>query len=1225
VAAGYPLAVDTYAVPQNSSGLLGVHLTWCGPRAWVYAPDGFTVQRRVARPPSARHCARLDAVAIDELRRVREQRLPFGVVMLRDGGWLNDLDDLDPGAEASHTPTEVFRVDLDTDHRVVEVTVDAKLSFVTALHGGRVVGAAGPEAGPASHRIRAPRLDSVVAHTLDPTSLRVCVDFVEDPTGAPPDDWQGVAPIVTGLTMPFRELMSALHSDADEFAEARSRLLPGEDIGADEFARLAAVMRPMLTAAQPPRPSELSLCVREDPAGAADEARALDPLRLMLAHPTWRRVLGFGVFDDDPALVPGDTYEYRVSATYPAPDVHDENHGFATVPSGTLLPAEFALGRPRVRVPRPETVGLTPGTPDSGLVRITRRGIQLDPTRESFWIGPGLDEWSLVVDFDTPVSAVVLELAPGHDLVYSAGAAIGSFLDVDPVPAVPTPRIDFGAPVEQLRLRGKGFLHALRVPTVADTDKAELAVVTPPVTLVDTPLPAPPLAAWAASLQQPTAAPTSLVPAAEVALRDALGFTVTWRPAPAFDLTAWPPDLEAAVPLDATVFQIERRVEPTGDWVPVLDDDNQTLGDRGSATRELTLAPGVDLATVFPDDAVLTSGVDLDLHFVDSFDVVDAPLAGAHAAPEPGSLHRYRVRTIDSVGRPSADWRETAPVRLEKHVPPPVPVRVDARVLVPDAPDLTADERALLGTSDSAVLVRWQWGQDQRDQDPFATEFRIYAAPPMDSVAGTVTAVTQLSSGQVTSYRVDVQLDVAIAVDLVAGQRLDAGHPFFIRSHDAGSAIQMVVETRLRPGGVAPVPILGPVSLALPLTPDRTRPPAWGTRQAVVPIDTDPAVTEYEVVLRDLLAVTDTDPAARAWVGVSTADDQGYVADQLAPLDSRPGNESAIVPVQAVARYHGRPELEIPPPLAPVPRVRTPEPGPDPVHFTLDLTPYLPSAAMTAGRVRTERVAVAAVLAACRLTDDDHIMAVPVAPPGGDDQSSVESEVEIPIANPGDRAELAAQIRSGRSEVDDRFAVYLAGRHAYRDRLFAPVADALQPPGPFAETLPSSTGRYVYRVRAADQAGHVSAGAATAAVVVRVPSLRQGAPPLKLPSSADDPPATLRVQVAPDAELTHLVVFTAPITGIGAVATGEIMRVPNRPDLLPAGGLFLRSPEGALLSPTAIVLDEPPAEGGRTVLVPVPGDPGDRTRIWLATLTADGVPSPVAGPYSLVHSAAVPS
>jgi hypothetical protein len=1177
------------------------------------------VQRRVARPPSARQCARLDAAAIDELRRVRERRLPFGVLMLREGGWLNDLDDLDPGSEASHTSTDVFRVDLDTDHCVVEVTVDAKLSFVTALYDGRVVGASGPQAGPVTQRIRAPRLDCVVAYTLDPTSLRVCVDFREGSTGIS-TDWQGVAPIATGLTMPFRELMSSLHNDADEIAEARSRLLPSEDIGDDEFARLAAVVRPMLTAAGPPRPSELALLVREEVADDPDEARALDPVRLMLVHPTWRRALGFAIFDNDAALVPGETYEYRVSATYPAADVRDENHGFATVPSGTLLPTDFALGGLRVRVPRPATVGVTPGTPDTGFVRITRRGIQLEPTRESFWVGPGLDDWSLVVDFATPVSTVVLELAHGHDLVYSAGAAIDPFLDVDPLPAGAAPRLELGSLVEQLRLRGKGFLHALRVATVADTDEEELSVVTPPVTLVDTPLPSAPLAAWAASLQQPLAAPTSLVPAPEVAHRDALGFTVTWRPAPAFALTAWPPDLDAAVPLDATVFQIERRTEPTGDWVPVLDDDNETLGDRTSATRDLAVTPGADLAVVFADNAVATTGADLDLHFVDSFEILDG---SGDAIAEPGSLHRYRVRTIDSVGRPSADWRETAPVRLEKHVPPPVPVGVTARVLMPDAPDLTDDERMLLGTSDSVVVLRWQWGQDQRGQDPFATEFRVYTATPMDAVAGTLTSVTQLSSGLVTSYRVDVQLDHAIAADLVAGQRLDAGHPFFIRSHDAGDAIQMVVETRLRPAGVIPVPLLGPVSLPLPLSPDRTRPPGWGKRRAVVRIHADPAVTDYELVVRDLLAATDAAAVATGWVGVSAADDQGYVADQLAPLENRPGNESGIVPVQATGRYHGRPELEMPPPLAPVPRVRTPEPGPEPVHFTLDLTPFLPPAAI-AGRVRTERVAVAAVLAACRLTDDDRILAIPVAPPGGD-AGSTEPESQIPIANPNDRADLAEQIRSGRAEVDDRFAVYLAGHHAYRDRLFAPVADALQVAGPFAETLPPSTGRYVYRVRAADQAGHVSAGAATAAVVVRVPSLRQGKPPLKLPSSPEDPPATMRVQVASDAELTHLVVFMAPITGSGAVTTGEIMRVPNRPDLLPAGGMFLRSPEGALLSPTAIALDDPPADGERTVLVSVPGDPGDRVRVWLATLTSDGIPSIVAGPYSFVHPVAVPS
>ena len=1210
------LTVDANVVSQDSAGVRGIHLMWCGPRAWVYAPDGFTVQRRVARPSSARDCERLDDAAIAVLRQERERRLRFGVVTLREGGWLHDLDNLDGPVDASRTPTEVFRLDLDGDRHVVEVSVDAQLSFVAALYDGRVVGASGPQTGPAQHRIRAPRFDTAIVHTVSPTSLRVCVDLLKDPTAGAIVDWNGVVPIVKGLTLPLRELMPSLHSDTDELAEARRRLLPGEQIGAPEFFRLTDVVRPLLKAVATGsvRPSALALLIRPDAASDADEARALDPLWLMLAHPTWRRALGFGFLDDDPVLVPGESYEYRVSATYPA-DVQDSDHGFAAVPSATLLPCEFALAGPRLRVPRPVTVTHTPGTTAAGLVRMTRRGIELNPTRESFWTGTGLDGWSLVVDFAVPVSSVVLDLAPGHDLEVSAGDPIGPFTAVDAVPPNPTPRLDFAAPVEQLRLRGKGFLHAIRVPSTVTNDKTLVDVVVPPVVFADTALPTAPIAASAESLQQPTVPPTDLVPTTDVARRDALGFTVTWRPAAAFGLTAWPPDADAAVPLDAAVFQVERRAEPDGDWTALVDDGNEILGDRSTTPRALTLAPGVDLATVFPDDAVDTSGADLELRFVDTFESADDAPDGAHA-PKPGTLHRYRVRAIDAIGRPSTQWRETAPVHLEKHVPPPLPVRVDARVLVPDAPDLTADELALLGAHRSAIVLRWSWGPEQQRLDPFVTEFRVYAAPPHDTVAGTVTVVSMLTAGQVTTYRVDVQLDRVIAEDLLAGRRLDAGHPFFIRSHGGGDTIEMLVETRLRLGGVAPVPIVGPVSLSVPLTPDRARPPAWGARLRIEPVHSDPTQDTYEVVLFDLLDVTDTVAIATMWVGISAADAEGYVADQLDPLDDRPGNESAIVAVQATARYHGRPVLDIPAPLAPVPRLPTPEPGSEPLHFPLDLSTFLPAPALAVGSVRTERVAVATILAACRLTGDDRILALPVPLPGSD-MSSGEPEVEIEIANPTDRVELAAELRAG-ADVDDRFVVFLAGHHSYRDRLFVPVAGPPQPPGPFAETLPPSTGRYLYRVRAVDAAGHVSAGSALAAVVVRVPSLRPGPPPQKVPSLPGDPPGTLRVRVAADPSLAALIVFIAPVTHNSPVAPAQVMRVPNRSDLAPGDGLFLRSPDGALLTPTLLPLGAA-VDALHEVLVPVPGDPGDRIRVWVATLTVDGVASPVAGPYSLVH------
>src|SRR5262249_43774664 len=264
---------------------------------------------------------------------------------------------------------------------------------------------------------------------------------------------------------------------------------------------------------------------------------------------------------------------------------------------------------------------------------------------------------------------------------------------------------------------------------------------------------------------------------------------------------------------------------------------------------------------------------------------------------------------------------------------------------------------------------------------------------------------------------------------------------------------------------------------------------------------------------------------------------------QLDPVDTRPGNESAIVAAHAVARYAGRPVLEIPPPLAPVPQLRAPEPGPEPVHFPLDLTPFLPALAFA--RVKPERVAAGALVSACSVTADGRVMGLPVDPLTPGDVAA-----EIPIANPADRAELTAALLEGTSvAVEDRFIVYLAGHHPYRDRLFRAAADEPVAVGPFAETLPPNPDRWLYRVRAVDAAGPTPAGSAPAQVVVRVPSLLPGAPPTKLPRQPGDAPALLRVRIPDDPSLTNLLVFHAPSVGPGPVVVTEVVRVPNRADL----------------------------------------------------------------------------
>ncbi|MFC7359469.1 hypothetical protein [Nocardioides astragali] len=1213
--------MDAHAIPQVSGGFTGVHLQWSGPRAWTYAPGGWTIQRRLAGRRVARDCARFDDDEIAHLRDVRELRVGFGVVTVRDAEWLSDLT---AQGSAGSTPGELFRVDLDGVRRVVRIVATAKLCFVTALCEGRVVAVSGPESGLSTHQLTASRIDAVTILVVSVDSLQVCVDV---PAANEEADWSAVPSLVTGLQLPFRELVPSLNSDADELALAQSRLLPGEVLDEESFARLAAVLRPVLRAAGPPRPSELVLLLREHETDQADEARGLDPVRVLLAHPTWRRALGFAFADDDPSLVVGGTYEYRISATYPASDVLDANLGFATVPSGTQLPDDFYVGGVRMRVPKPVTVALDPATGESGLVRVTRRGIALDPRRESFWLNAGLDDWSLVVDFPAPVSSVVLELAPGHDLEFVAGAAAALFATTDPVPPGPRPRLDLAAPAEQLRLRGTGFLHALREAGAGVEGEIEEYVVLPPVTLGDTPLSVAPLLATATNLQQPVPVPVGPTLPAQVAPRHSLGFRVEWRPTPAFGLTAWSPGADEAPPLDATIFQVERRLEPAGPWQPVLEDENWTLGDRDGELRELALPPGSELLAAYPEIAGRPTGGMLDLNLVDTF-VTD----GGAPPPAPGTHHRYRVRAVDAIGRPSPGWREADPVRLEKHVPPPLPVGPDdlgdaspdepvgvqVRVLVRDAPDLTPAEEALLGGSATAVVLRWGWHAAQRDQDPLASEFRVYAAPPLDAVNGQVSGVSTLSTGFASTYRVDLQLDRSVGADVAAGLRLNAGHPFLIRSHTAGDAIQMTVETRLHTAaGTAPVPVTGPVVVPVPMTADRSRPPAWGERTEVVPLT---AASTYQIVLRDRLVVDQDHPVDQLWVGVSAADDQAYVPDQLAPAETRPGNESAIVATLAIARHHGRPSLEIPPPLAAVPVVRTPEPGAEPLRFPLDLTPHLPAAALSASRVRHERVSARLLAAACAATEDGRVLGRPVEPlePGDDDE-------EIPVPNPDDRAALVAALRTGRSAlVEDRFVVYLAGRHPYRDRLFAPAHLEPVVPGTFGEQLPPAAERWLYRVRAVDRAGHVSAGSATARAVVRVPSRLPGATPVRAPRLDGDAADLVRVAVPADPTVTHVLTFHAASTGVGPVATHEVIRVPNRPDLLPASGCWLAAADGLLLTPAAVPLDGPgvvtDTDGTRRLQVTVPVADDGRTRVWLASLTFDGIPSPVAGPYT-IHGA----
>ncbi|MBL8701478.1 MAG: hypothetical protein JNK67_24075 [Alphaproteobacteria bacterium] len=1213
-----------HAIPVVTPEATGVHLLWSGPREWLYSPGGWRLQRRELDRRREVECVNIAGATLAGLRAARERRTAIGMALLRAGAWPGGPD---PGTPEAGAAAEVFTLELDRPAPFVRVVSTAKWNFVVALRAGKVVGGGRAAKAPFSAEFAAPGIDTIVAYTLGMGELTLCRG-----RDASEESWRE-APVIARLQLPLREAMPELGGIAAELALARSRLLPGETLREDEFRDVADLLRRLVRADGPPRPIDLALLMRDSTSDAFTELAALDPLRSLLLVPRWRRALGFAHFDRGPGLVPGQAYEYRLTGAFPAADLGDRVAGFHTVPSTTALPADFQLGTLRIRLAQPGTVTLARAPAANVLRATTRRGVALRLPGERFWLGLDLDRDSAVIDFPTPVSAVVLELGGAHTLSFAAGDPAAAFGPYAPVPAGQLPRLAFPSPVMQLRLRGRGFLCAVRIGGGGGSGLIEEAVATAPVTLAHTPPPVAPLALDIANLQVPQSIALSDRPSGPTPPPQALGFALSWTPAPVAGTTTWPADLGAAPPLEATMFQIEHQpLEPAGaPWVAVLEDDNLVSGDRALPAEPTRIVPGVDLMQVFPEARLAeTAATAMRLQWRDVFDFAagDAPVR--RPLPPTGSRHRYRIRAVDAIGRPSADARESAALRLEKRVPPPMPAGIDprpahalsraapsgpqVRILVRDAPDLSAEERAILGGHDNAILLSWGWHAEQRAQDPSAREFRVYVSRHrLDAQLARVDAVAELGPGR---YAVDLHLERDVPADASAGLVFNAGYPFHLRSHGAGRVIQAVVAARVaRPDGSFPSPRLGDAKFPMRLTPDMTRAGTWSARTQVVPLVAGRDVYAAAPIF-DLLDLGPDHPRDEVMVGVSAADAEPYVDDPLAPAESRPGNEGAIAAVRCAARYRGRPIVADVPALAPVPEIVAPFPGARPLGFRLDLSAILAGSGFAAGaRAVPERALVDDVVAAYRI-EAGRVVARVLEPRGAGD---AESEVTVP--NPLDRAAIIAAIEARSVDgLADAHAVFLAASHPFRARLFTPAAAATITLPAFDESLANRAGRWIYRLRAIDNAGRTSLDGVTLKGVVRVPAATPVTAPIRLPARAGDPRHRLRLAVHADDVVTHVMVFSHEhAAATRAPVTAELMSraLPAAPGAVLAR---LRLPDGTMLTPTLRSLADPGVEGAppyRALAVDAAAGGDDRVSLWACAVTRDGWLSPLVGPWTL--------
>jgi hypothetical protein len=753
-----------------------------------------------------------------------------------------------------------------------------------------------------------------------------------------------------------------------------------------------------------------------------------------------------------------------------------------------------------------------------------------------------------------------------------------------------------------------------------------VSMILPPVLFTNTPRPAAPALFEAKNLQESLPVLPDTIPVASQ--RSALGFRLQWQPSLQNGLNYWPQDEITAPPIESTLYQIEHRQIPSPDWGPILPEENWIIGHRRSNEDKAAIHSGADLMQLFPETPGPEANINQLMSWDDVFDfsINDEPVA--RPVPDLGTTHQYRIRAVDIIGRPSDDWKESNQLDLQKLLPPPVPVGpvpvindepnfaspngVHARLLVKDAPDLTQVEITLLGSDNNVLLLRWGWHKEQRDVDPFAREFRVYRqSESLDSIPGQLVSVVTLGTGR---FEAGFQLNRAMRANAVKNTFIElGGYPFYVESNEAGTSIKMILERRIPDanGQLSPPPT-GPVNIPVLIGSDRLQPQGWSSRIGIVQVTNE---TAYSFELRNALDLSLAHTKDEIWIGVSAADDQPYVEDKLFPVDNRKGNESPVVPVRVQGKFQGRPQLEVPPPMEDVPRLITREPETIGIRFPINAADFLePGILSGVTHIRLERTDVGTVFNEYRVTDNNRVMAI--AP------SSSQPDLEVTIPNPSDKNNIIEALQQvNAAGLADRYLVFLAASHPYRASFFEAVTANPVPLDVITDSYLPQTNRFVYRIRTGNAAGLISAGDAVLKMVVRVPSLKPGPVPELLPRNRNTPPGLIRVRIAPDENITHVVFFYAEVFAVtsGPTPKSSLLRIANRPDLYPDKLLRFRTPSGDFaqqfikdLNDSDITEDE---TGAKTVSFSLDEEAGSSWQIWACTLTRDGVPCEPAGPW----------
>lgn len=1136
----------------------GIHLLWSPPFPTGHSLDGFTIYRRASTGRLKQQCWDMDAAALSEARKLGVARVAGLTIWAR------------PRGKPDSAQEWTYRVDLGTTSDRVDLTGTACVCAFAARDGGALVDGRVFVANRCT--LHGSGIGTIwVATNSTKAAFKLCIEQVD--AGA----WAQVRPIVSHLQVPFRTVNPSVSTEAQERALAAARAAP--DALAGSYTELSRQANLALA-----RPDGVpAFRVVAGRLGGAQDNWDLAPWPLCvsaIAMAAWHRALGFA-HRDHADLVPGNVYDYRIVGTVPRADRDELRYDFHTVPRNYRLPPSFVLG--------PVTVWT--GTPSE----VIAESVQGSPAV----LRKGIKFSGLIVDLSVPTRRLVIDGSSSTALV-ARGSLLG--VPVADVAVALSTRSEFVFPslVDRVEFRGDGFLVGLVPQPVAagldPKEPVEISATLFGIAYVATPSPAPPSALEVVTLGDPARTARTGAPDAN------RGFEASWLPPLAIDAALspwWPVDAGSSMPTAIARYRIERQIG-TGGFVASKGTGGLHVGTRLVQTVTDTPAWGFDVLRAFPPMGTGGTPTDTRVRATEVFERTEV---------EYGDSVTYRVRCVDATGRESVP-AVAAPVMLRKLTRPPTPTSphdtdpvpadtprsgIQVRLLQQDDSDLAPDDAALASAGD-VVIVRWGWGFEERRLDPYVTEFRLY-----EHHAALVELTANLSGPVAASgagWSVPVTFSRPVLAGEFVGRVVTLNDAYAITAHGAGTAVTVTLAASVRSPATVPQ---GARFTVLRTSGAPLQPEYWDRRVLVVPRTADPAreddpdyVETYTAMLpASWIAVGPGLTRQRAGIGVTAADAQGYVADRRAALESAPrsGNESTVSAVEVVARYRGRPTLAVAD-LADVPETVLHRIGTaDSFHV------FTPAAAAPTGTalqplMRLERIPASAVLPRVLVRPD----AILLQPLHG-----------APLPWSLSAADAAA-LRAGQAagSVPNRFLAYAAAHLDGLERDAIKVAD-IDPTRAVRDAVPNTPGRWVYRLRALDAAGHLSAAGQVLGLVLRVPTPARSTTPemVRLTLQGDHARLTVRSR---GTEAARILVFTS-LDPRQRLAKASLSTVRNRPDLDPTVSVVVRDDRGLRLAATLVSI-APNAE--TDIDFPLPD--GHRLLAWSVSLSADGVPSPLVGP-----------